>query len=181
MTSCRADGKLLKPDKPVSTTDDCFRSSGDSDPECYIYTTHSDISGVPGRTHYYFNNDNDKPLKAAEVYLNGSEAYRVYNWYTGEVTALSESVNVAAGYEGHVYAVVAPVTASGYALFGEVDKYVTLASIRFSKVEDSQSGLNVSVVGVADEKVKVCAAKSTQLVCKFVSFTSAGTQTVSFN
>jgi len=39
MTSCRADGYLLKPDKPVSTTDACFRRA---DPTCFTYHTYSD-------------------------------------------------------------------------------------------------------------------------------------------
>lgn len=59
--------------------------------------------------------------------------YVVYNWYTGKASALAASNALDTGYEGHVYAVVAPVVAgSGYAFVGEPNKYTTAASIRFS-------------------------------------------------
>lgn len=50
MSACRGDGIILKPDRPVSTTDNCFRTGGN--PSCFIYHTYSDIDGL-GRVHYY--------------------------------------------------------------------------------------------------------------------------------
>ena len=55
MTACRSDGTVLKPDKPVSSTDWCFSNGV---PTCRIFHTYSDLKGL-GRVHYHFNN-NDK-------------------------------------------------------------------------------------------------------------------------
>ena len=43
MASCRADGRLLKPDHPIMTSDACFaaRDSG-----CMISQTVSDVTGL---------------------------------------------------------------------------------------------------------------------------------------
>merc|ERR1711964_730256 len=126
--TCRSDGMVLKPDRPATTTDACFLSG---DPKCTVYHTYSDVQGL-GRAHYYYNND-DKAMTAAEVYLTASKNYIVRDWYSGKVSYLADSNSVAAGYEGHVYAVVSPVV-GGWTLLGEVDKYVPLSSTRFTSV-----------------------------------------------
>ena len=41
MTSCRKDGILLKPDKPLATSESCFLSAN---PTCHVYHTFSDVS-----------------------------------------------------------------------------------------------------------------------------------------
>ena len=49
------------------------------------------------------------------------------------------STNMAANYEGTVYAVVTPILdggdGTGWAFLGETDKYVTASSRRFTKVQ----------------------------------------------
>lgn len=179
MQSCRLDGRVLKPDKPVSTTDSCFRSA---DPTCKRYHTYSDVAGF-GRVHYFFNNDAE-PMSAADVYLGGAAEHLVYNWYSGQVSKLEATNSVAAGYEGHIYAVAAPVV-NGWALFGEPDKYVTASSTRFSSVSAAASdgsSLAATLVGVAGEEVNVCAARAAdlKLLCHGVKFGSAGKMTVTF-
>jgi len=180
MTSCRHDGVVLKPDKPVSTTDTCFLSA---DPTCKVYHTYSDVPGA-GRIHYHFNNEN-QPMTAAMVYLENSPSqYVVYNWYSGEVSKLEESNSVSPGYEGHIYAVVAPVV-NGWALIGEIGKYVSASSLRFNGVEyingqGSGNTLRVSATGIAGEQIKVCVVKDLKLVCKEVSFETDGKKTMIF-
>ena len=48
MTSCRKDGVVLKPAKPVATSDACFRAA---DPTCFTYHTFDDVPivGAPRR------------------------------------------------------------------------------------------------------------------------------------
>eukprot|EP00911_Craspedida_sp_UC1_P001214 UC1_evm2s915 len=184
MTTCRADGKVLRPDRPISTVDDCFRGADKSDPTCHVYSTHSDVQGL-GRAHYYYNDEGGAALTPAQVYLNATSNYAVYNWYTGEVVPLAASVSLAAGYENHNYAVVTPVVAGGWTLLGEVDKYASLSTQRFAKVVVASDGLTATVVGVANENVSVCAAKCTSgsctKTCKVVAFTAAGEKEVAFN
>merc|ERR1712072_960167 len=49
MTTCRADGQVLKPDRPLTPPDACFRQGN---PTCKVYLTHSDVNGL-GRVRYY--------------------------------------------------------------------------------------------------------------------------------
>jgi len=88
-----------------------------------------------------------------------------------------------AGYEGTVYAVVAPVV-NGWAFIGETDKYVTGAYKRFTSVTATSGSLIANLVGVADETVTVCVVKMSAgmtPVCKQVTFKTAGSETVTFN
>jgi hypothetical protein len=185
MTTCRKDGTVLKPDKPVSTSDECFGGTID-DPVCLVYHTYSDLKGSSGgRVHYYFNNDATKnALTPAQVYIAPADAdkYVVYNWYSGKAAKLNATNTISAGYEGHIYAVVAPVSGE-YAFVGEVDKYVTAACIRFTSMSSNASnGLTVQVAGVAGETVKVCAVKvaDLSLECNSLTFDTAGTKAAAF-
>jgi len=193
MTTCRQDGIVLKPDRPVSTSDWCFTQA---DPTCKVYHTYSDVRSqaadvFDARVHYHFNND-DKPMMAGMVYLREQVAakvpYVVYNWYTREVTKLQQSNQITAGYEGHIYAIVSHVHHNGWAFIGEVDKYVTASSLRVNTVTAGPRGtpseftITANVTGVAGEVIQLCAVKSAtmQLVCHSVSFTNAGSQLVHF-
>merc|ERR1712072_480658 len=49
MTTRRADGQVLKPDRPLTPPDACFRQGN---PTCKVYLTHSDVNGL-GRVRYY--------------------------------------------------------------------------------------------------------------------------------
>jgi len=121
-------------------------------------------------------------MTADEVYLTGSEAYLVYNWYSGKTARLQVNNTIAAGYEGHMYAMVSPTTA-GWTLLGETDKIVSVSSLRFAKATATTTSLVVDVVGVAGEAVLVCAVKpdaSTSL-CQTVQFATATTKIVTFN
>jgi len=175
MSSCRKDGTILKPDRPISTTDACFRLG---QPACHIYHTFSEIQGL-GRAHYFFSSDN-VAMTADMVYLKSSDAYVVYNWYTGELSRLGESNKLSPGYEGHIYAIVTPVQ-QGWVVLGEVDKYVPLAKIRFTSIDASNVVLTLQVAGVAGEVVRLCAAELFDLKvrCTSIAFSASGTQKVS--
>merc|ERR1712113_793308 len=97
MATCRADGKVLKPDRPLTPPDACFRAGK---PTCQVYQTYSDVNGL-GRVHYYFNNDGTAPLTDAEVNLHaasGKGSHVVYNWYTGSLSYLASSNHLTPGY-----------------------------------------------------------------------------------
>jgi len=179
MTTCRADGTVLKPDRPVTAVDACFRRAN---PTCKVYHTYSDVEGL-GRVGYYFNNDGSASMTAEEVYIQGDaiQNFAVYNWYSGELTKLQDSNVLSAGYEGHIYASVTPIVA-GWVFVGEPDKYVTSSTLRFPMVESKVGALRVVVRGVAGEDVHVCAAaaSSLQLVCQTASFTEDSTYSLTW-
>jgi hypothetical protein len=182
MSTCRKDGKILKPDRPLTVTDACFRARN---PTCKVYETFSYLEGY-GTVHYYFNNNGSAPLLADEVYLaeaSTKHEYAVYNWYTGHLGMLHGSNVVTAGYEGHTYALVAPIH-SGWIFVGEPDKYVSSSGLRFSSLKVTAETLSVQVTGTDGEAVKVCVAQMLsdfKLVCKVISFGSASTQKLSFD
>ena len=191
MTSCRSDGTLLKPDKPVSTSDSCFRNA---DPSCLVYNTFSDVHEY-GRVYYYYNDAKDSQMLPEMIFNEGDDNggkfdYVVYNWYTGEITAMNPDGNhLSAGYEEHVFAIVSPMI-GGFAFVGERSKYVTAAKVRFeSVIPKMQSGVNtlsVSVIGMKDENVEVCVVSTDErttklnLQCKVAKFEENGTVELTF-
>ena len=175
MASCNAAGFVLKPDRPISTADYCFVQT------CQVATTYSDVSGL-GKVYYIFNNDGGS-IEPGMI-PSSSTPYAVLNWYdpAAGVAKLAPGMTIAPGYEGHGYAVAAPVM-NGWVFVGETSKYVSASTVRFSSVAASGSGITAQVIGVAGETVNVCAASAAsmgKLVCVSVKFTAAGTQPVSF-
>ena len=195
MTTCMADGTVLKPDVPIHTSDFCFYDSkSKGDPGiCWIYHTWSDIDGV-GRIHYHYNDKSGMALTPSMVHLEENKdvgKYVVRNWYTGDVTMLKATNSLDAGYEDHVLATVSPIGDGGWAFLGEVDKYTVAATIRFKGVEyevspenENETSMRVFVAGVKGESVKVCAVRSTDLgsvICNTVTFTKDDTVPTVFN
>ncbi len=185
MASCRGDGVVLRPDRPVMTSDACFAAR---DANCHISHTYSSVAGLGASAsegnasvvHYVFSssatqlNDAHFSLDAADT----ARPYVVYNFYTGESRPLAESMTFAPGYEGHVYAVAAPVTGE-LAFLGEPSKYATAASARFRGgvvYDNATATLTAQVYGAAEETVTVCAvvASSLQLACASQTFATAG-------
>jgi len=179
MTTCRADGEVLKPDRPLTAVDACFR---EANPTCQVYHTYSDVEGL-GRVGYYFNNNGKAHMTAEEVYVPAKavQQFAVYNWYSGELTQLQETNELSPGYEGHIYATVTPIV-NGWVFVGEPDKYVTSSTLRFPNVESKVGALRVVVRGVAGETVNVCAAAapSLQLQCQAATFTEDSTQSLTW-
>ena len=175
MMSARGDGYILKPDRPISSTDSCFKGAK-PDPTCATYYTFSEHA--TGKIGYLYM-DEPKPLLADSFYLTGTADAVVYDWYSGTLSKLAATNTVAPGYEGHIYAMVSPI-AGGWAFIGEVDKYVPASKLRFPSVEAAAGKLTVTVDVVEGETVKVCAAEATsmKLVCQSVS--KAGNSTVAF-
>lgn len=169
MQSCRADGRVLKPDQPVLASDACFLQPETLKPEdCRLYRAFSDLtSALYGRVHYFFE---DAPQGQTDIeqglMLQGTEKpHVVSNWYTGELSLLAQGPQaLAPGYEGHAYAVVAPVVEC-WALLGEPGKFVSASNLRVQAFQPSYcsdppagSELDLTLVGVPGEEVEFCAA-----------------------
>jgi hypothetical protein len=103
MQTCRGDGMVLKPDVPVSVSDECFRSTVADVAHCYVYTTYSDVKGL-GRVAYLFLNEASHPISNADAHVPSASGYAFYNFYTGEIQDATKVVGstAPAGYENHV-------------------------------------------------------------------------------
>ena len=176
--TCRSDGVILKPDVPLRTCDECFRT-GEDPAQCYVYVSHSDVPGL-GRVHYLFVND-ERPLTAAMVGIDSKGAisgHVLVDWYSKTVAPLLASQVLPASYEGTRYAVVVPVLTGGWVLLGEMQhKYVPLSKLRFEQVSATHTSLDVQVAGAARETVHVCATRADKLdrvTCKAAVFGADG-------
>ena len=120
------------------------------------------------------------------VFGSCPHSHIIYNWYTRTSQPLATSMKLEAGYEGHVYAIAAPITGA-FAFVGEPDKYTTAARVaRFSHgvtYDDASKTLTAQVQGAANETVTVCVVEVTslELACKSAHFDAAGTQAIAFD
>ena len=189
LTSCRADGYILKPDRPVYPAESCFDAGVDPF-TCYTYQTYSDVPGLPARIYYHYEDSDPQPLGHASFGLpaTASESgsaldYLVFNWYTRSLTPLSRNAMLDPGYEGHSYGVVTPIV-NGWAYVGEVDKFVTAATLRSVRaVVTSTKRLTVSIKGIAKESVVICAVNKTRAMngpCKSITFGPSGNSDIEF-
>ena len=190
--TCRSDGIVLKPDRPIFPADTCFVAA---EPTCTIYHTYSDVDGL-GRVHYHYNIDAGTPLTPAMVSLPSqapkAPTHAVYNWYTGEASLLHASTPLAAGYETTVYAMVVPLIGPAdlpakWAPLGEVDKFVPLAKKRILHVARvSSTSIDLEVEGVEGESVRLCAlyfdgTPALSQLCARARFDTDSTRTVTIS
>jgi hypothetical protein len=182
MASCNSDGLILKPDRPIMTSDACFLNRKS---DCHIAQTYSDVKSISsmltfGRIIYLFSSDSTE-ISDAHFFLDASkDDYIIYNWYT-ESAAKLEAVNtVAHGYEGHSYAIAAPITGS-LAFVGEPDKYTTASAKRFGGgVTYANDKITAEVAGEKGETVRVCAIRVKDMtpICTSHTFDESGSQVV---
>jgi len=179
MSTCRADGKVLKPDRPIMPLESCFLQGVDP-AVCFKYSTYSDLPGL-GRIYYIFM-DVPETLYDLEVIPGGADSYAVYDWYSSKVTRVNSTFTLSAGYEGHGYGLLTPVL-GGWAFVGERAKLVPASSLRFPHVAATPSGLFVQVAGVTNEEVEVCATemRSGVLLCKKANFQVSGVVEMDFS
>lgn len=173
--ACRSDGVVLKPDRPITTSDACFVSYNAAPEECFLYETHSDLS-ADRRIHYVYADDD----RAANLFsiraLDGAQddrTYIIYNWYTRSIEFLDQHIKIQPGYENHSFVVVSPLV-EGFAFIGEPEKYTTASRKRFSNVHVTGDTLRVNITGAPHETVRACAVtQALTLACAEVSFADA--------
>eukprot|EP00632_Arachnochrysis_sp_CCMP2950_P005798 CAMPEP_0185701764 /NCGR_PEP_ID=MMETSP1164-20130828/10199_1 /TAXON_ID=1104430 /ORGANISM="Chrysoreinhardia sp, Strain CCMP2950" /LENGTH=757 /DNA_ID=CAMNT_0028368873 /DNA_START=22 /DNA_END=2295 /DNA_ORIENTATION=- len=152
MATCRTDGIVLKPDRPLRAAEACFATAAPEN--CTFYDAATDaIDGLASIAYLYLDREPRVVPALADQLL--------YNWYTGALATRDAPVVVDPGYENHSYAISTPVLAgaSSWAFVGEPDKYCTASSFRFSAVRPLDGdALLVTARGVADETISICAA-----------------------
>jgi len=180
MATCRNDGVILKPDFPVTTSDICFSSLSYAPPEnCYIFSASSTLSKY-GQVHYLFLDD---PISANNFSLptllssTFNTSVAVLDWYASTLigyadnTTLYSKVAAKPSYEGHAYAIIAPVV-NGWTFFGQLGVYVPVSSLRFISVRPTSLRLYLDILLMPNETISVCAARqpSTSLICQNASW-----------
>lgn len=186
LKTCRADGLLLKPDRPATPIDAMFLPHR----RPFLVRTHSTREGV-GRWTYLaaFALPRGQGSTAGEEDFLASVSYgrpiesmfvlppEIDDWSVdlqGDLGVDAESRLVAwdwrrreaALLEGgpltippiaerfdHAYFVLAPVFDNGLALIGELDKMVTVADRRFTRIAATDDAIEVELAGAPGERV----------------------------
>mmetsp|Transcript_4727 Transcript_4727/g.14773 ORF Transcript_4727/g.14773 Transcript_4727/m.14773 type:complete len:444 (+) Transcript_4727:181-1512(+) len=187
LASCRSDGVVLKPDRPLVLSDACFSRAL---PEtCDVFAAFADLGEGQEMHHFLYVDDPDRSLvfndTVAELLApEAVDQVVAFNYYTRHFkrvtgnTALHGTI-ATPGYENHTYLLFAPLL-DDWALVGEVDKYVPASALRFKALARQQGALHVSVLAAANETVgPVCAVydqggamtgyDATTLVCNSVT------------
>ena len=155
MKACRNDGVLVKPDVPILPVDVDYinDSKGSNFPMlAYTYTKHGSII-----TGYVFAFTNDSSgnrninFNPSKLGVNGKTV--VYDPLTNEM----KLVNSGADYSSHLsnnlysYYILAPLTSSGIAFFGDAGKIASTGKKRIAAIQDNPGMLKVEVLFAAGE------------------------------
>lgn len=190
MRTCRADGMLLKPDRPAFPVDAMFL------PHQRPFTTYTYSETGAGAVFYLaaYHLAREHPQRSSADRLFASIQYDMqdlgdsmpwpdevtdwqvsltrdvplegpyvaYNWRTGAVREVKETLDlpVLPDLYDFHFYVLSPVQTSGLAFIGEPGKYVTASDKRFPEVTATTTGFDVTVQGVPGEVVELTAYDS---------------------
>ena len=140
----RNDSVIVKPDAPLLPVDQTYLNDAQGNGLPMIASTYTDFGGL--RAYYVFSYARSSASTAGSFIpasLGAANSVYVYNYFaqTGSVMNAASTCNfnttVATAGAGATYFVIAPVGASGIALVGDTNKYVTLGKQRISALNDS--------------------------------------------
>jgi len=134
------DGLILKPDRPIAPIDPCYLQGGAVG---YTESSHN------GNTWYYVLSLPCAGYLSAfcPQDLGGKGRWAVFNHDSGQVSIIDATSPIALQRDvKHEYFVLAPLFENEVAVFGDVDKFVTMAEKRISSVETLPKGVQVEVV-----------------------------------
>jgi hypothetical protein len=157
--AARADGVLVKPDRPMVPTDDAYLHEASHDGgalTAWTCTDHGDhrtlytVAFVPERRH---ERDSATPWQfSPSTYGIRSPAY-VYDVTRKQGVALPANRPLTSVIPAGSYAfvIIAPVGPSGIALIGDEDKITSTGKQRIADIRDSAEGLNITVLTAPGE------------------------------
>eukprot|EP01114_Cavostelium_apophysatum_P013570 TRINITY_DN3316_c0_g1_i2.p1 TRINITY_DN3316_c0_g1~~TRINITY_DN3316_c0_g1_i2.p1 ORF type:complete len:780 (-),score=163.41 TRINITY_DN3316_c0_g1_i2:73-2412(-) len=147
MQTCRSDGVLLKPDRPSFAIQATFLSDC---PTGELYHTYSNVSGID--THYVMSAEMTSPwkLQPKDIGIDPSSSPHSYVYYDYHDPNLSleafdsDQPIMIPSYDNVTmwpmdYYVIVPVLSNGFILLGETEKFVTMSSMRVSKIQTTSS------------------------------------------
>ncbi len=163
MRTCREDGVLIKPDLPLAALDRCYLADAAREPVPLLAETRSEHP--LGRFVYLVAlhaSREPAPLEG-EVALaelgDGAPAgpVAVYDWRSERAERLAPGAGIRFALEpgGWRYLVLAPLSESGLAVFGDTSKYASAGDRRLRGVRALGSGVEMDVLGAPGERVEL--------------------------
>lgn len=189
MASCRADGLLLKADRPAVPLDAHWTKR---DPGGETFWSPSSSGGVVTRYLLAASLSRDYTMALTEVGISPEEVVLGYNWFTQELRHLdsatplelkAESTQGGSRAVPFEYWVLAPKVGSWF-LLGDTSKFVTNSVKRIASVSVSGNNLQVSVVGAPREQIRLCAVEDGQhakVICQERKLSLAGRTIITFS
>ncbi|EDQ85462.1 uncharacterized protein MONBRDRAFT_34228 [Monosiga brevicollis MX1] len=189
MRSCRADGRLISPDRPATNIDAYFMSKGGfgQGPQGHVWSSYTTVGSA--RFEHVMSTQMSKPYNLSRNEAQGGTmvAYAMTNNYdlsglqtlvlgADDTLPLRKSTDDDDLELWHM----APVNSNGVAVLGDLTKWIPVAKARFPSITDSK----ITVAGGPNETVTVTLASvsgtSVSTSAKTVTLDSAGQGSISF-
>jgi len=163
MQTCNDDGLLLKPDKPATAIDRSFLPSA---PNGEVYATYSNISGYYWQYVLAADLKETFDLYPSDLYysINATRVQRAFSWHSPTMVQVFtdnnpiQFVNYNQPNWPFDYFVIIPPLANDFLILGELDKFVTMSSKRFSNLILTERSFTITISGSPSEKVTVTVA-----------------------
>ena len=182
LKSCRADGFILRPQKPLTATDNYFLF--DTAPE--IWTADIQVGAATFGVLFVADNEDTISLSPSQLNLNSALSTQVLFWQNYPELVIVQTI--AEGSEVSVPACsgdlqfclyytspIATVGATDIVLLGETGKWAPVAGGRIASYTPSDSTVLVEVLGIQGEVVAISFWSSTNgIFTVSCSFSSSG-------
>jgi hypothetical protein len=137
LRAVRTDGVIVKPDVPLTPSDASYAAMASGTDTPQVGYTWSDFDGL--RTNYVFafthGSNTQATFKPADFGMN-TPVY-AYDYFAGAGGLLDPSDQIQKTISGDaLYMVLAPVGASGIAILGDTDHFVTMGKKRIASITD---------------------------------------------
>ncbi len=155
--TCRNDGLLLKPDKPLTANDLMFKKHK----KYYICDTYTKINNL---TWSYILISNIWPKRVKETFFTLKELgfekddYIIYDYHSGVSNRIKFDEFIEVGRlrrYGYKYYIICPIMLNGMSLIGCPDKFITCSGKFIIQVNATEDSLNFLVENIRDTVVKL--------------------------
>jgi hypothetical protein len=155
--TCRDDGLLFKPDKPLTANDLMFRKHR----KYYICDTYIKREGNYWRFVFITN---IWPRRVKETFITAQElgferdAYILYNYFEDKILKITNTQKIQIGNlkkYGYKYYIFNPILSNGLALIGCTDKFIPCSKKQFTKIRSDQKAIELSIEDLKGKTDKI--------------------------
>ncbi|MFX1568824.1 MAG: hypothetical protein ACFFCV_10720 [Promethearchaeota archaeon] len=155
--TCRDDGLLLKPDKPLTVNDLMFKKHK----KYYICDTYTKIRNLTWR---FLLISNIWPKRVKETYFTLEELgfekkeYILYDYHSGILNRITFDSIIEVGQLNkykYKYYVISPIMLNGMALIGCPDKFITCTGKLIIQIDATANNLTFTIENIKDATIKL--------------------------